>query len=77
MARGVAALAKILRWLEPHWSAFDRLLLIKGRKWVEERGEARHLGLLKKLDLRKAAVYLTPRVDAESVILSIMPANQK
>ena len=77
VARGVAALAKILRWLEPHWSAFDRLLLIKGRKWVEERGEARHLGLLKKLDLRKAAVYLTPRVDAESVILSITPANRK
>jgi 16S rRNA (guanine527-N7)-methyltransferase len=77
VARGVAALAKILRWLEPHWSAFDRLLLIKGRKWVEERGEARHLGLLKKLDLRKAAVYLTPRVDAESVILSITLANHK
>jgi 16S rRNA (guanine527-N7)-methyltransferase len=76
VARGVAALAKILRWLEPHWSAFDRLLLIKGRKWVEERGEARHLGLLKKLDLRKAAVYLTPRVDAESVILSIAPASR-
>ncbi len=77
VARVVAALAKILRWLEPHWSSFDRLLLIKGRKWVEERGEARHLGLLKKLDLRKAAVYLTPRVDAESVILSIVPANHK
>lgn len=76
VARGVAALAKILRWLEPHWSEFDRLLLIKGRKWVEERGEARHLGLLKKLDLRKAAVYLTPRVDAESVILSITPASR-
>jgi 16S rRNA (guanine527-N7)-methyltransferase len=67
----VAALAKILRWLEPHWNAFDRLLLIKGRKWVEERGEARHVGLLKKLELRKAATYLTPRTDAESVILSI------
>ncbi|MDZ4658899.1 MAG: 16S rRNA (guanine(527)-N(7))-methyltransferase RsmG [Bythopirellula sp.] len=71
VARGVAALAKILRWLEPHWNAFDRLLLIKGRKWVEERGEARHVGLLKKLELRKAATYLTPRTDAESVILSI------
>lgn len=71
VARAVAALAKILRWLEPHWNAFDRLLLIKGCKWVEERGEARHVGLLKKLELRKAATYLTPRTDAESVILSI------
>ena len=71
LARGVAALAKILRWVEPHWSAFHRLLLIKGRKWVEERGEARHLGLMKKLELRKAATYHTPISDAESVILSI------
>lgn len=71
VARGVASLAKILRWVEPHWSALDRLLLIKGRKWVEERGEARHLGLLKNLELRKAASYLTPSTDAESVILSI------
>lgn len=71
VARGVASLSKILRWFEPHWSAFDQLLLIKGRKWVEERGEARHNGLLKKLELRKAATYLTPASEAESVILSI------
>jgi 16S rRNA (guanine527-N7)-methyltransferase len=76
VARGVAALAKILRWVQPHWGAFERLLLIKGRKWVEERGEARHLGLLKKLELRKAAEYLTPRTDAESVILSIAQTNK-
>lgn len=71
VARGVASLSKLLRWFEPHWNAFDRLLLIKGRKWVEERGEARHLGLLKNLELRKATTYLTPASDAESVILSI------
>lgn len=76
VARGVAALPKILRWVAPHWKAFDRLLLIKGRKWVDERGEARHLGLLKKLELRKAANYLTPRTDAESVILSITPREE-
>lgn len=76
VARGVAALAKILRWVQPHWSVFERLLLIKGRKWVDERGEARHLGLLKKLDLRKAAEYLTPRTDAESVILSITKSGK-
>ena len=76
VARGVAALAKILRWVQPHWGAFERLLLIKGRKWVDERGEARHLGLLRKLELRKAAEYLTPRTDAESVILSLTPAGK-
>jgi 16S rRNA (guanine527-N7)-methyltransferase len=76
VARGVAALSKILRWVEPHWRAFDRLLLIKGRKWVDERGEARHLGLLNKLELRKAAEYFTPRTDAQSVILSITRAGK-
>lgn len=75
VARGVAALPKILRWVQPHWGAFERLLLVKGRKWVEERGEARHLGLLRTLELRKAAEYRTPRTDAESVILSITRAT--
>ncbi len=69
--RGVAAMAKILIWLQPYWEAFDRLLLVKGQRWVEERSEARHMGLLKSLELRKAATYLTRETGAESVILSI------
>jgi len=76
VARAVAPMAKMLRWFEPHWDAFDRLLLIKGRRWVEERGEARHLGHLRKLQLRKAATYLTPNTNAESVILSIKPKGR-
>ncbi len=75
MARAVASLWKILTWVDPHWAAFDRLLLIKGQRWVEERGEARHRGLLKNYDLRKAATYLTPGTDVESVILSISVAD--
>ena len=71
VARALAPLSKVLRWLQPHWDAFDRLLLIKGRSWVEERGEARHLGLMRGLELRKAASYETPGSGAESVILSI------
>ena len=71
VARGVAALAKILYWLAPHWDAFDRLLLIKGQRWVEERGEARHRGLMNQIDLRKIASYETRGNDAESVILSL------
>ena len=50
---------------------FDRLLLVKGPSWVEERGEARHHNLLHNLELRKAATYQTPRTGAESVILKI------
>jgi len=71
VARGVAALAKILYWLTPYWDAFDRLLLIKGQRWIEERGEARHRGLMRQVDLRKVASYETRGNDAESVILSL------
>jgi 16S rRNA (guanine527-N7)-methyltransferase len=75
VARAVAPLAKVLTWLAPHWDAFDELLLVKGRSWIDERGEARHRGLLKRLALRKAAAYPMPVDDAgepgESVILRI------
>jgi 16S rRNA (guanine527-N7)-methyltransferase len=70
-ARGVAALSKILTWVAPYWNVFDQLLLVKGQRWVEERGEARHHGLLKPLHLRKVAAYGTSETHAESVILSI------
>jgi 16S rRNA (guanine527-N7)-methyltransferase len=71
VARAVASLAKILTWLKPHWAAFDRVFLIKGRSWPDERGEARHYNLFHGLELRKAATYETPRTGAESVILKI------
>lgn len=71
VARAVAPLPKILTWLGPHWDAFDRLLIIKGPSWVEERAAARHHGQLHGLELRKAATYETPRTGAESVILKI------
>lgn len=71
VARAVAPLRKMLYWLQPRWESFDRLLLIKGRNWVDERAEARHQGLLKGLELRKVAEYTTPRTDAISVILSL------
>ena len=73
VARAVAPLAKILRWFDSHWDAFDQLLLIKGRSWIDERREARHLGLLRTLELRKAATYRTPGTEVESVILKIYP----
>jgi len=71
VARAVARLAKLLRWLRPHWNSFDRLLILKGPAWVEERGEARHLGLLRDLALRKLASYPLPGTDSESALLQI------
>jgi 16S rRNA (guanine527-N7)-methyltransferase len=71
-ARAVAPLWKLLTWLAPHWRSFDELLAIKGRSWVDERGEARHRGLLKNLELRKAAEYPMPGdPPGESVILRL------
>jgi 16S rRNA (guanine527-N7)-methyltransferase len=69
--RAVARLRKILTWLEPHWGAFHRLLLLKGPAWVEERGEARHHGQMADLDLRKLTSYPLPGTESESVLLQI------
>lgn len=75
VARAVAPLPKLLYWFNLHWDAFDQLLLIKGRSWIDERSEARRLGFLKPLELRKAATYRTPGTDAESVILKLTRKN--
>lgn len=74
--RAVARLRKILNWLEPHWGAFQRVLLVKGPAWVEERGEARHHGQMKDLELRKLASYPLPGTESESVLLQIAPRIQ-
>ena len=44
----------------PHWEAFQRLLVLKGPGWIDERGKARHYGLLHDLALRKLATYPLP-----------------
>lgn len=75
LVRAVAPLPKLLRWFRPHWSRFQRLLVLKGPAWVEERGEARHLGLLKGLALRKLTSYPLTGTEAESVLLQICPAG--
>ena len=72
-SRAVGSVAKFCRWIEPHWVSVDRLLLIKGPKWVDERAEARHLGLLNELELRRIAGYpLGDDEESEGVILQIM-----
>lgn len=71
VARAVGPLWKICKWFQPHWHEFGCLLAVKGPRWVEERGEARHRGLLKPVELRKAASYRMPGTDSESVILRL------
>ena len=74
--RAVARLRKLLDWFKPHWDAFDRMLVIKGPSWVEERGEARRHGLLRRLALRKLSSYPLPGSDSESVLLQICPKER-
>ncbi|GAB6187054.1 16S rRNA (guanine(527)-N(7))-methyltransferase RsmG [Thermopirellula anaerolimosa] len=69
--RAVAPLSKILYWVQPHWGKFDRLLILKGPRWVEERGEARHFGHLRGLALRVLDRYEMPDTAAESFLLQI------
>jgi 16S rRNA (guanine527-N7)-methyltransferase len=71
VARALAPIAKVLPWLRPHAESFDRLLMIKGPAWTQERNQAREAGLLKGIDLRKVADYKAAVTGAESVILNI------
>jgi 16S rRNA (guanine527-N7)-methyltransferase len=73
--RAVAPLPKLLTWFKPAWPNIGRLLVIKGPSWVDERGEARHLGLMKGLSLRKRVAYPLPGTESESVILEIQPID--
>jgi len=72
-ARAVGPMWKLLRSVQEHWQSMGRLLMIKGPRWVEERGEARHRGLLNNLALRKLVSYPMPGTDSESVIVSVGP----
>jgi 16S rRNA (guanine527-N7)-methyltransferase len=74
--RAVARLTKLLEWLKPHWSAFGRMLVLKGPAWVEERGEARHHGLMHGLALRKLKTYPLPGTESESVLLVLCPIER-
>lgn len=73
VARALAPLAKVLTWLKPRWDAFDQLLMIKGPSWTEERETSRQAGLLRRINLERAASYSTPATGAASVILKIWP----
>ncbi len=69
--RAVAKLDKLLGWFKPFWGSFERLLIIKGPAWIEERGEARQAGRLKNLEFRKLAEWPLPGTESASVLLQI------
>ena len=71
VVRAVGPLWELLTWFAPHWPSIDRVLVVKGPKWSDERGEARHRGLLHDLELRKAAEYPMPGTTSNSVVLKI------
>lgn len=71
VTRAAGSITQLLGWLGEYWSSFDRLLAIKGPRWVEERGEARHRGLMHNIELRRIAGYHMPGTDSESVILQM------
>ena len=71
-ARAVGPLPRLCTWLKDDWHKFRRLLAIKGPKWVEERGEARHKGLMKNIELRRVAGYTMPDTESESTILQLL-----
>jgi 16S rRNA (guanine527-N7)-methyltransferase len=77
VARAVGPLERMLRWFEPHWLSMDRLLIIKGPRWTQERAEAEDAGVMQQLDLRCLAEYPMPGTDSNSYILEITRALKK
>jgi len=93
VSRAVGSLMKLVQWVEPHWESLDRMLVIKGPKWVQERGEARHHGVLSGVNLRVAKSYplggstveqigdsagdATGEEASEGVILQIWPRGRE
>lgn len=69
--RAVAKLSKLLTSFNPHWGLFHRMLILKGPRWVEERAEARHQGLMQNVELRKLTSYTNLDNGAESVLLEL------
>jgi 16S rRNA (guanine527-N7)-methyltransferase len=78
VSRAVGSLLKLCQWFEPHWASIDRMLAVKGPKWVQERGEARHHGAMNSLQVRVAASYpLGEGEESEGVILQIWPKGRE
>jgi len=77
VVRAVAPLVKLLGWFEPICDAYGRMLVIKGPRWEEEKGEARHKGFGKKVSIRRIAAWPIRGSDNESVLLEIRRRQPK
>ena len=71
VVRAVAPLLKLLGWFEPLCDAYGRMLIVKGPRWEEEKGEARHHGFVKKVWVRRIAAWPIRGSDNESVLLEV------
>lgn len=71
VVRAVAPLEKLLTWFAPLQQAFERMLVIKGPGWVEERYVARQKRLLKNWQLRNVDEWPLPGTDGRSVLLEL------
>jgi 16S rRNA (guanine527-N7)-methyltransferase len=76
VVRAVAPLLKLLTWFEPLCDAYGRMLVVKGPRWEEEKGEARHRGFVKKVGVRRIAAWPIRGSDNESVLLEIKRREQ-
>jgi 16S rRNA (guanine527-N7)-methyltransferase len=47
------------------------MLVVKGPRWEEEKGEARHKGFVKRVSVRRAAAWPIRGSDNESVLLEV------
>lgn len=74
--RAVSTLLELMRWFKPYWHCFDRMLLLKGPHWVQERGQARHYGVMHGFALRIVDRYTMPFSNAESVLLQVCPEER-
>jgi 16S rRNA (guanine527-N7)-methyltransferase len=71
VTRAAGSIKQLCNWLEPYWHCFNRLLAIKGPRWIDERGEARHRGVLHGIRLRRIHGYKMPGTKSEAVILQM------
>lgn len=74
--RAVSTLLELMRWFKPYWHCFDRMLLLKGPHWVQERGQARHYGVMHGFALRVVDRYTIPFSKVESVLLQVCPEER-
>lgn len=75
VSRAAGSIKQLLSWVSDYWVNIDRLLAIKGPRWVTERGDARHVGLMNQIELRKLVSYPMPGTESESVIIQLKRAR--